>query len=362
MGDGLDAARALLPGVRLASVAHLGGNERSVVDRVRARQPDGSESSLIVKQYQSSEGWVRESAALSVVPPGAPVPTVVAVGKAPPVLILADLGAGPSVADALLGDDPAVAARAVIEWAEAVATLHAATRDLRPAFRQALAERQGEFPVADAPTAVRLEDTLRSLDRHCGVLGIRVPAHAFDELRGLSKRLTGSGTAALSPADTCPDNNVRLASGLALIDFEDAQWRHVAWDVAYLRVPWPSCWCAWRMPGALAEEAVAAYRRVAVAAFPEVATSEFERQIEAAEVGWAFVTVGMSLDNALGSDPPSDRPMPTRRARILYRLAAASRSAELPAAAELADGLGTELRNRWGDVPLALAPAFKGAQ
>ena len=53
---------------------------------------------------------------------------------------------------------------------------------------------------------------------------------------------------AFTPGDTCPDNDVQVADGLVLIDFEDAQWRHVVWDVAYLTVPFPSCWCSWRLP------------------------------------------------------------------------------------------------------------------
>ena len=46
---------------------------------------------------------------------------------------------------------------------------------------------------------------------------------------------------ALTPADACPDNNVLIGRRRVLIDFEGAQWRHLAWDVAYLFVPWPTC-------------------------------------------------------------------------------------------------------------------------
>jgi hypothetical protein len=47
---------------------------------------------------------------------------------------------------------------------------------------------------------------------------------------------------------------------------------------------------------------------------------------------------------------------------ITHRLAAAARSTELPALAELAGSLGAALAGRWGDVPLAYAPAFRTAQ
>ena len=360
-GD-LDAARALLPGVRLEPMGPLGGGERTSVERVRALYPDGAAASLVVKQYRSAgEGWVRESAALAVLPAGARGPRLIEAGDAPPVVILADEGDGPSVADALLGRDPDSAARAVVAWAEAIARLHAATRNVRAAFRGELAAREGDVHVSDAPTAARIEDAVRLLDRQCGGLGVRVPGGAFDELRELAHRLDGSGTAALTPADTCPDNDVLVGDDLVLLDFEDAQWRHVAWDVAYLTVPWPSCWCSWRLPEPVAAAAVSAYRAIAATAFPEVAEPVFERQVEAATVGWCMASAGAWLDVALAHDPPvtGRGPTPTGRARLLHRLERAAASPELPATAELARRLLAGLVERWGAVPLAFAPAFR---
>jgi hypothetical protein len=365
MGDGLGGARELLPGVRLELVETLRGGERTTTQRIRATYPDRTVRSLIVKRYHSAgEGWVREASALAVLPPGVPGPRLVACGAVPPIVITEDLGPRSSVADVLLGTDPQAAAAAVVDWAEALAALHVGTRGSRPAFRAALAERQGDLPVADSLVAVGLDDAVRVLDRECGALGVRVPGEAFEELRELGRRLGGSGPAALSPSDTCPDNNVRTPGGLVLIDFEDAHWRHVAWDVAYLRVPWPTCWCSWRLPDEVADEAVAAYRQAAGPGFPEVADPGFDRDVSAAAVGWAMVSTGLFIDNALGSDPPlnPDRPTPTRRAMIMHRLRTAAGSPELPAVAELADRLVAELRTRWGDVPLAYARAFRAAQ
>lgn len=365
MSDGLDAARAVLPGVRLEVADELGGNERTRVVRVRAKHPDGANGSYVVKLYHSAgEGWVRESAALTVLPREVRAPGVVAQGAAPPVLVLEDLGDGPSVADALLGDDPGAAETALQAWAAAIGALHAATRGARETFRAALAERQGDLPVTDSHVPVDVEDAARALERECTMLEVRVPAGAFDELRGLAKRLGGSGLAALTPADACPDNNLRTADGLVLVDFEGAQWRHVAWDVAYLLVPWPSCWCSWRVPDDVADRSVDAYLHAAAPLMPEVSEPGFRRDVKAATVGWAFLSTTWFLDNALGSDPalnPS-RPTPTRRAMILHRLDRAASNAELPALGELAGGLAAELRSRWGDVPLAFAPAFRRAQ
>jgi hypothetical protein len=363
MRDGLDGARALLPGVRLEHLETLGGSDRSVVRRVSA-QP----GTLIVKTFTDpGEGWVRESAALSVLPPAAPAPRLVAAGDAPPIVVMSDVGAGGSVAEALLGADPAVAADAVVSWATAIASLHRATAGVRGAFRAALETRAasraraGEPPVPESAMPALLDDAARAIVRHCAELAIDIPAGALDQLRGLAVRLGGDGPAALTPADACPDNNVRSGDGLMLLDFEGAQWCHVAWDVAYLIVPWPSCWCCWRIPADVAERGIEAY--VAASGLPYAGTPEFRRDVAAAAAGWALASVCWFLPRALTPEPPvadPDRPAPSRRAAILHRLDGVRRRAELSALAELAGRLRETLVGRWGEVPLDYAPAFAG--
>lgn len=366
MDDGLNPVRELLPGVRVRPLATLSEGERSTVRRVRATEPDGTEYALIVKQYWAAdEGWLRESAALASVPDAVRVPRVIAAGAAPQLLVMEDLGDGSSVADALLGDDPRAAQDAVIGWAEAVADLHVATRGSRVQFRSALDARRGDVEVEESWMPSRIRDAERVLDRDCGSLGVNIPSGAIDELTGLVERLGGGSDAALTPADACPDNNVRIGGRSVLIDFEGAQWRHIAWDVAYLRVPWPTCWCAWQLPDHVVARAIEAYRRVAVAGFAAVEDDSFEHDLEAAVAGWSMITATWSLDHALGTDFDSDvqldpaRPTPTRRALILHRLGRAAESPELPALAELAADLRSTLQDRWGDVPLDLAPAFR---
>lgn len=367
MDDGLDAARALLPGTRLRAVATLKSGERSTVRRVQAVDPDGAERSLIVKEYLAGdEGWVRESAALASVPGSVRVPALVAVGEAPQLVVMEDLGDGMSVAETLLGDDPRAAADALVGWAAAIADLHVATRDSRAAFRAAVDARRGDAEIANPwAMASRIREAERVLDRDCGSLGVAIPTGALDELTGLVDRLGPDTNAALTPADTCPANNVRVGRRRVLIDFEGAQWRHIAWDVAYLLVPWPTCPCAWRNPDDVAHRAVAEYRRVAAAGFPDVAAPGFAADVEAAAIGWALVTAAWSLDHALGSEVELDQqldpkhPGPSRRALIMHRLRRAAGSEELPALAELAGGMCTALARRWGDVRLELAPAFR---
>ncbi len=365
--DGLDDARALLPGRELVAREVLADGERSTVLRVEATDRDGGHQGLIVKRYRAGgEGWRREAAALASVPGSVRVPALVAVGSSPQIVVTEDLGDGPSVATALLGDDPRAAEQAVIGWAEALAELHSATRDSREQFRAALDARAEPDELAESSLPSQLRAAERDLDRQCGSLGVNLPAGALDSLVDLATRLSGDGAAAITPADTCPDNNVTVGSRRVLIDFEGAQWRHVAWDVAYLLVPWPTCWCCWRMPEVVAARGVAAYRDAAGDRFPEVAADCFLADVEAATVAWSLTSASRYLDHALDDEragPPApnpDRPAPTRQALILHRLARAARSSELPALAELAQALQDVLRRRWGDIPLNYAPAFRG--
>ena len=332
-------------------VAALGGSSRSVVERVRA-----GDRTLVVKRFTGDPGgFPREAAALSVLPPEAPAPRLVEVREAPPAIVMSDEGSGPSVADLLLGSDPAAAREGVLSWASAVARLHDVSVGLGEAFRAALASRSAQ-PVSTA--ADEVAEAIEVLSSFAGELAVEVPGGAWEELRGLVARLA-TGPAVLSPDDTCPDNNVATPRGRVLLDFENAQWRHPAWDVAYLVVPWPTCWCAWRLPAEVAEQAIGRYREESALAW--AASPDFRPDIEAAATVWAFETTAMFLSRALGDDPPLPDPakkMPARRALLLHRLAAAGHHRPGSALSALAANFRETLTARWGEIPLPYAPAF----
>ncbi|HEY8301369.1 MAG TPA: hypothetical protein VIG48_05695 [Jatrophihabitans sp.] len=366
MRDGLDDVRALLsgvlPDVRLSADRDLGGSDRSRVSRVHARWPDGAESSVVVKQFLAAgEGWAREAAALATLPDEAPVPRLIAEGAAPPVVVATDLGAGSSVADALLGDDRDAAVEAVLSWAEAMARLHRSGLGRRDRFRAELALRAGDLPVVDHVMPAVVDEAALLLERRCDELGVAAPRGAYSELRQLARDLGAGENASISPSDACPDDNVQTADGLMIVDFEGAQWRHVAWDLAYLSVPWPTCWCAWRMPADVSERALERYRHTIEDALPYVRTARFRTDVAAAALGWAMVSAAWLLPEALDDDPPPRDPakvMPRRRALILHRLDVARRSAAESAPARLAGQLRSVLLERWGEPPLGYAPAF----
>jgi len=87
----------------------------------------------------------------------------------------------------------------------------------------------------------------------------------------------------------------------------------------------------------------------------------FAADLELATLGWQAMTPAWFIVGALASDDRAAGPKrPSRRAFVLHRLAAVTRIDTHPALAAMAADLLSSLRHRWGDVPLELAPAFRG--
>lgn len=344
----------------------LRGSDRAVVQRVAVDPGPGTAVVKVFASERAGEGWVREAAALSLLRgTGARALRLLAVGAEPPFVVSADLGAGPNLADALLGSDPAVATETLGGWADAVASVHRSTLGGAVAYAGQLARFGGDLPADVDTTPALVRDCAGQLAELLPGLGVSPTARALAELRQVTELLAG-GAHALSPGDTCPDNNVRTADGLVLVDFEAATVRHVAWDAAYLSVPWPSCWCCWALPEGVAAAALERWRAGVRAVFPEVDTAAFGGQLETAAAAWAFVSTGWFLARAMGEDPPPADPrlaglVPSRRAMIQHRLGGAlSRGCPaLPGLADLAEQVLDATVRRWGYVPLALAPAYR---
>jgi Phosphotransferase enzyme family len=299
--------------------------------------------------------WRRESAALTVLSGrGLPVPELIGVHEDPPLVVLRDLGDGPSLADALLGDDPAVATGRLHAWVDALASLHVATTGDEAAFARAIGESTVDtMPELLAAAAGWLVERLPRLD-------VAPSERALAELRAVTDALSPDATA-LTPGDACPDNNVVTEDGLVLLDFEQATVRHVAWDAAYLLLPWPSCWCSWGLPPGVAQDALDRWRAAVAPALPVVGSPTFDRDLDVAVTAWAFLSSAWFLDGAFdepGAAPGRGARGPTRRAVIEHRLRLARRG-PFPALASLADEILVAIGRRWGFAPLPVAPAYR---
>lgn len=364
MNDLLVAASAALGQPLSWAGEPLRGSDRAVVRRARA-----SDRSVVVKAYvpeHSGEGFVREAAALRLLAGrGAPALDLLADRSDPPLIVTADLGSGPSLADALLGRDREVAEEAILDLADAVAAVHRVSAGATTEYGAQLAALGGELPLDVDPTQSEIDYGIGQLRERLPELGVALTDAAVAELRGAPERLR-AGPLGLSPGDTCPDNNVRTTDGLVLVDFEGASVRPVAWDAAYLLAPWPTCWCCWALPSEVAAAGLARWRDGVREAFPDIDSAGFERDLTLAAAVWSVVSSGWFLRNALGADPPPEDPrlyglVPPRRAMIQHRLAAALARdrTDLPALAELAEEMLAATVRVWGQVPLALAPAFR---
>jgi len=139
-------------------------------------------------------------------------------------------------------------------------------------------------------------------------------------------------------------------------------WRYVVWDVANLTLPWPTCWCAWRMPDDVARAALDRYRAETRALLPHVDTAGFDVNLRAAEAAWAVITSAWYLRGAFAGDRPHPDPRvvaPRRKALIPHRLARAAEITELPALSAFASRLAGALADHWAPQPLALTPALR---
>jgi hypothetical protein len=311
------AGRALGPvlgAVELTAAQPLGGSDRSSVVRVVARTARGGEHRIVVKApTDSGPGAVREAAALAVAARwGLPGPVrLLASSDDPPLLVLADAGSGPTLADHLLGRDAAGAEAALLRWAATLGGLQAASAGCRAAFEAEL-ESLSPFGAPPADTMPGdLEEASGALRRLLPRLGVAPPEAALGELRGIAGSFV-TVAAGLVPGDTCPDNAVDAGDGMVLLDFEGAAHRHVAWEAAYLVVPWPTCWCSWRLPADVTARALESWRDAVASALPAVRGGDFDADLARATIAWAFLSAGWLLDAA--SVTTRRRGRPRRRA------------------------------------------------
>jgi hypothetical protein len=350
------AAAGLALGRELRDLGGLGGSDRSGVHRAS----DGT-TTVVVKSYVggSLDSWARERVGLGIAGDAGLAPRLLASAADPPLVVMEDLGSAPSVADHLLGTDPAVADDALVAWAQAIGRLHARTHarrvESRQAFTDAVAEVAGHASADDLDLGVAgtLGKATHDWVTNAELLGLMDPP----DVEALAASLGDRERDALSPADACPDNNLLTADGCRLIDFEWAEVRHPAWDAAYLAVPWPTCWCAWRIPEESSARALDAYREAAREGLPYVATDAFDRDVEVARVCWALISVSWSLTTALKTDHHPHPASPGVRPRMQHRLALVAESGTN--AAVFAGEVLEHTRQLWGDLALPLAPAYR---
>jgi hypothetical protein len=281
--------------------------------------------------------------------------------------VIEDLGDGGSLADLLLGDDPARAEQGLLAFAAALGRMHAATigqADTFHALCRALALAPDQVAMQTARDA---RADVRRLVGWCDALGVR-PAPGFEtDIEAACACIQSPGPfLAYTHGDPCPDNNRLTPDGLRLFDFEHGAFRHALFDGVYGRLPFPTCWCVNRLPPPLPAQMEAAYRAELAAACPEASdAATFCRETAAVCAAWLLTTMEWSFEETLQADRPWG--ISSLRQRIPLRLHSFADTAEawgiLTALGRTARDMAVRLEQLWGQEiePMPLYPAFRQA-
>lgn len=316
--------------VVLVDPEDLGGSDRTLVLRVRPREnPFSLPRTMVVKKVLTGQGgrdadeaFLREVVsyqfANTLPPEHRPGATLFAHDVAERVLVLADLGGAPTLADVLSDDDPVVAQRGLVAWAQALGRMHAATAHREDDFAALLrhAGRQQWTDPVEGPPHAALAELPGVLE---ATLGVHTPAEVVQRAAETDRLLGRGALRAFSPSDLCPDNAMLTADGVQFLDFEWGGFRDVFLDAAYALVPFPGCWCSPQLSTEQAEHLVQAWRGEVVGVWPQLADDALLRsRVLDAQLLWTWVSTRWFLPGrATRLDPSSEHPLALRPAHAL---------------------------------------------
>ena len=339
-----------------------GGRGRSVV--LRCRQSSGS--TVIVKTYPDSaagrSNFAAEAAGLQLASGSGLAASFLGADCDVLAVAMSDLGAGRSMADVLLGGSAPAAESVLLNWAGACGALSAAAGRRQQEFDSLKAR---YLDGVDESYMAGLGDRILSAAGAVGLLGVPVPAGLGGELAEVAAAAGSDRYAVFSPGDICPDNNMLTAAGIRFLDFESAGFHSAFLDAAYIRMPFSTCWCVFRLPAELTAAAEAAYRSAVCAVRPELADDAiWQCGVRRGVAAWTLSSMTWLLRSAIEADEPTDPEAESPRTRQLIRyrwqlLAGELASAgELPAVTELMRALLAATEG-WQAAELPLYPAFR---
>jgi Phosphotransferase enzyme family len=362
--------------VRIQAVEALSdAQRRNLILRGKAIRDGHHEQSVIIKATRSASydsgaetafedsGLVKEWAATAFLtaraPGGGHSARLLAGDAARGILVFEDLGTGlRSLVEPLLHGTAAEAERALVAYGSALGRLHADATACIEDYARSL---HAGFPTVRrrAPRVrARMEEIAAMMRERLG--GATPPA---DELAQIALKLEQPGPwLSLVHGDPCPDNALLVDGRVRLVDFEFARPGHALLDATYWRFGFPTCWCAGRVPAAVAANADAAYRAEAGSVIGE-ALNDTSYRVESAFVAaaWLLHSLEWRLDTAWKDDGTWG--IASTRSRLLWYLEATRAMIEdadvLPGLRSVAGEWLTELRDRWpASGALSLYPAF----
>ncbi|WP_277208150.1 hypothetical protein [Isoptericola croceus] len=356
-----DCASAML-GVPLSLVGPLGGSRRSTV--VRCTRPGGD--TVVVKQVhddgtEARERFVREVVGLGVLDG---VPRALTRDDDARVIVMEDLGDGPTLADLLLAGDRDTAWEGTRAWARALGVMLGRS-----------AGRLGDAREKFAAVGVDVRWPARHVVTHglCLLTGrdpddvVDGDAGLADELARLEAVLRPSAADVLSPTDTCPDNAILTRGGWRFLDLEGTSVQHVALDAAYTLLPFATCWCVYDPPPGLTDDLIVAFRAGLDEAAPALADSPtWDDDVDAACAGWILAATGWMDRGAQAGDPHvgfTDQAPPYRELLVnRWRWGAAHLGHTFPRLAEMFTEAAERADAAWDSPRLAGYPAFASSR
>jgi hypothetical protein len=334
---------------------------------LRCHDP-AADRSVIVKAFpptqEGASAFAAEAAGLEFASGSGLSPGFLAADSAARAVVMADLGTGASLAEVLLGASADAASSAFIAWAGACGRLAAATAARRAEYSRLWQRYLGGR--SDHRHAAGLTDRVLAAPAQATLLGVAVPDGLDAEVASVAAAAGSDDVAVFSPGDICPDNTLLTADGIRFVDFEEAGFHSAFLDAAYLRMPFSTCWCVFRLPAELGSAAERAYRDQASLAWPALADDEvWYGGVRRAAAAWTLSSMSWLLRRCLRGDAsmnPEAAAAPRTRQLIRYRwqwlVAELDASGDLPVIAGLLRSL-IAATDDWQAPSLPLYPALR---
>jgi hypothetical protein len=286
------------------------------------------------------------------------VPTLFGGDDLAQLIVIEDLGAGPSL-HRVLQTRPEWATEALVESQELTARIHSATRG-----RQAELNRvRSALPSGPPPPVVEQSPDALVAEMEAWH---PPPSSAIYEIESVGATLAvPESFRSLTFNDACPVNRIVTADGVRAIDLEMAGFRHPMIDGAYAAIGHLRCVArrlrendTLALPPTARSTATDAYRQAVLVGFPEYAdTDRFHDDLAAASAVWMINILRRTRPGVAGDKPASFFGV-TACQRILATLDAFSKLAtttgRLPAIDTWAHDLRGRLEAEWPETsPLA---------
>lgn len=197
-------------------------------------------STVVVKTRREESGpWGGEAAVLDNERRGLELVTGLGIDVAPRLLaadeelgivVMTDVGTGPSVQDLLFGESAADATAGLVGLAHTTGILHAESAGIDR-------QRQWRERTTFLDRTFQFWPDLRDA---AATLGFAAPVGVSSDLEALESDLADPRFRVFVHGDLGPNNAVSADGHVRLVDFEGSGFRHLALDAASLRLPFPA--------------------------------------------------------------------------------------------------------------------------